>query len=161
MFPQYPNPINDFYLQQAQLAMNRQPAQFPGPMQMQQQNPANQIVSRFVTNEQEAKAAMVDALSTYIFIDAGSGKIYLKKMNNNGLSDFYTYVVDESNVPKTKADPMQEINSRLSNIENIIGDLKIDKSIPGNADVPESEGAIKPAATGKNAANGASESGSL
>ena len=150
------NAINDYYLQQAQLAMNRQQAQgWPA------QNQAPQIVSRFVTNEQEAKAAMVDALSTYIFIDAGSGKIYLKKMNNNGLSDFYTYVVDESNAPNAKADPMQEINNRLSNIENIIGDLKNDKSVSGNADVTESEGASKPAVTGKNAANGTGESGSL
>lgn len=153
---QYPNPINDFYFRNAQLAQNGNNPLIPN---MQPQTP--QLICRYVTNEQEAKAAMVDALTTYVFVDIGSGKIYLKKMSNNGLSDFYTYVIDESNIPAAKADPITEINNRLSNIENYLGAMKDDKSFSGNDNATESAGTSKAAVTGKSAANGAVKSGAV
>ena len=64
MPPYQINPINDYYFR------NTQP-QFPP-----QQQP--HIVTRFVTNMEEAKAAMIDGVSTNLFLDSGTGKIYLK-----------------------------------------------------------------------------------
>lgn len=154
MFPQFPNPINDFYFRNA--ALQNQQSQFPGQMQMQA-NPANQIVCRYVTNIEEAKAAMIDALGTYIFVDTANGKMYLKRMNNKGLSDFYTYAIEEQKAEEITKDPFSEIKERLSNIENSIGELRnYDKSIP---ELTKSARATKAAATGKNESNGESESG--
>ena len=123
MLPQYQmNPINDYYFRNAQFQ------QFP-PVQQAQ----NQIVTRFVTSIEEAKASMIDGLSTNLFLDSGNGKIYLKRLSNNGTSDFYVYSIEETN---TK-DPMAEINNRLANIESIIGGLANGKSLSVNADEPD------------------------
>ena len=81
---------------------------------------------RFVTNVDEAKASMIDGISYNLFIDTSTGKIYLKKMNNNGLSDFIVYGVEEPVAPK---DPLADINERLTNIENYLGGMKNDKSV--------------------------------
>mgnify|MGYP007101999420 FL=1 len=108
MPPYQINPINDYYFR------NTQP-QFPP-----QQQP--HIVTRFVTNMEEAKAAMIDGVSTNLFLDSGTGKIYLKKLNNNGLSDFLVYSIDEQKLD-TKTDPIEQINIRLSNIENVLGGI--------------------------------------
>ena len=71
---------------------------------------------------EEAKAAMIDGVSTNLFLDSGTGKIYLKKLNNNGLSDFLVYSIDEQKLD-TKTDPIEQINIRLSNIENVLGGI--------------------------------------
>lgn len=113
------NIINDFYLRQSQ------PYQFP-PQQIPQVN------CRFVTNREEARAALIDGFSYNIFMDTSSGKIYLKKLNNNGVADFITYCVEETK----SADPISEINTRLSKIENFLGGHN--ESIPDNAGVHQS-----------------------
>ena len=77
-----------------------------------------QINTRFVTNIEEAKASLIDGFSTNLFIDTSTGKIYLKKLNNNGQADFYVYAIEEQKPPK---DPLEEINTRLTKIENYIG----------------------------------------
>ena len=157
MFPQYPNPINDFYFRNA--ALQNQQSQFAQQMQIPsiQPNSANQIICRYVTNIEEAKAAMIDALGTYIFVDTANGKMYLKRMNNNGLSDFYTYLIEEKNPAAATKDPFSEINERLCNIENSIGELRnYDKSIP---EPIKSARTSKAAATSENESNGKSESG--
>lgn len=100
---QYQNPVNDFYFRQSQPQFN-----FP---------PQPMINCRFVTNVEEARASLIDGFSYNIFLDSSNGKIYLKKVNNNGMSDFLTYSVEEGK----QADPIGEINTRLSKIENIIG----------------------------------------
>ena len=87
-----------------------------------------QINSRFVTSIDEAKASMIDAISTNLFIDTSTGKIYLKKLNNNGQADFYVYAIEEQKAPK---DPLEEINTRLSKIENYIGGLNV-QSVPND-----------------------------
>lgn len=74
-----------------------------------------QINSRFVTSIDEAKASMIDGFSTNIFLDTSTGKIYLKKLNNNGLADFLVYSTEE------RADPIEQINARLTKIENYLG----------------------------------------
>lgn len=84
-----------------------------------------QINSRFVTNVEEAKASMIDGFSTNIFLDTSTGKIYVKKLNNNGLSDFLVYAIEE----QKNTDPIAEINSRLSKIEKYIEGGMNDKSV--------------------------------
>ena len=109
------NPINDYYNRYGQQMLPFPPRQnFP---------PVN---CRFVTNVDEAKASMIDGYSYNLFVDTSTGKIYLKKMNNNGLSDFITYKVEEPEPPK---DPLADINARLTNIESYLGGIKNDKSV--------------------------------
>ena len=134
----YPiNPANEFYLNQASQAQQWLP--FPP-----QNTP--RINSRFVTNIDEAKAAMIDGISYNVFLDSSTGKIYLKKLGNNGVSDFLVYTVEE---PEIKADPITEINSRLTKIENFIGGLN-DKSVSGNAGVQQSEPVFNQSVTEQN-----------
>lgn len=83
--------------------------QFP-----QQFPPVN---ARFVTNVEEAKASMIDGFSTNLYLDTSTGKIYLKKVNNNGVADFIVYAIED----QKNTDPMAEINQRLTNIERYIG----------------------------------------
>lgn len=167
MFPQYPNPVNDFYFRNAQMQQGQYVpgAQYPAFQNPQFTPPAQnnpQLICRYVTNIEEAKAAMIDALNNYIFVDSGSGKIYLKRMNNNGLSDFFSYSIDEAtDKAPEKKDPFTEINERLSNIEISIGALRNDQSVSGNADVTKSAKPSKAAITTENESNGTTESSSL
>ena len=135
----YQNPINDFYR-----------TQYPQPiMQFPAQQP--QIRCRFVTNIEEAKASMIDPLSMNIYLDSSNGKIYFKKLGNNGQSEFISYSADENAI---KADPLLEINTRLSSIENFLGELKNDKSIPVN----ESSNIASTATTESNQSDAETES---
>lgn len=121
---------NDYYPRQNQ--MYGQQMNFPPQFQTPQVN------SRFVTSIDEAKAAMIDPLSYNLFLDSGNGKIYLKKLANNGQAEFLAYSAEERTEEK-KQNPIEEINERLSNIEKFLGGLKNDKSISNdtksNADV--------------------------
>ena len=126
--PPYMNPVNDFYFRQSQPYQQ----QFNFPPQQPALPPVN---CKFVTNIEEAKAAMIDGISYNIFLDSSCGKIYLKKLGNNGVSDFIVYAIEE-NKPEVKTDPFNEINSRLARIENIIGGLN--ESISSNASVQQS-----------------------
>lgn len=112
----FANPVNDFYMQQAQ-PYHR--------YQFQPQNPP-QFVTRPVTGIEEAKAAMIEPFTTYLFLDSSNGNIYLKRMNERGLSDFLIYLQQEEAKPQ---DPLIAINERLTKIENVIGGLVNDKSV--------------------------------
>ena len=118
----YPtNPMNDYYLRQPyQQQFNFPPAQ-------------PQIRSSFVSNIEEARASQIDFLSTNLFCDTANGKIYLKKIGDNGKPIFLTYKIEEE--PDT--DPLAQINARLSNIENFLGGLR-NESIPNDASVQQS-----------------------
>ena len=100
---------------------NYQQQWFPYPQQPQ-------INSRFVTNIEEAKATIIAPLSVNIFIDIASGKIYMKKMNNNGLAEFYEYIITDTKEETT----FEQIENRLKNIEEIIGGILNDKSVSSN-----------------------------
>lgn len=145
MYP-YQNPVNDFYMRNAQ-QYGQQLLPFP-PQQPQ----IPQVNTRFVTNIEEARAAMIDGVSTNLFLDSGTGKIYLKKMNNNGLSDFLVYSIEQSK--EEKKDPIEEINSRLSNIENALGGIINAKSV-SNA---QSNGYVATAVAEQNESNAEAES---
>lgn len=116
--------------------INSAPQQFnPYP-----QNNQPQFFVRQVGNVDEAKSFPVDPNAMYFFLDTGNGKIYMKQLNiNNGKSDFFTYSVQEQ-IEEKKIDPMEEINNRLSNIENIIGGIVNGKSVSSNADNTKSYG---------------------
>lgn len=148
MYPQYMNPVNDFYFRNAQATFNQPTMQFP-PQQ-------NQINSRFVTNVEEARAAMIDPLSYNLFLDTNTGKIYLKKLGNNGQSEFLCYTIEE--VKENVKDPFREINTRLSKIEGYLGGLKNDKSV---SDVQQSAGNITADITEQNEPDAETESAGL
>lgn len=144
---QFQNPANDFYFRNAQI-------QQPNYSQQYLQFPTPQINSRFVTNIEEAKAAMIDPLSMNLFLDSGTGRIYLKRLSNNGQSEFLCYSVESRDETK-KADPMDEIKGRLSNIERYLGEMRNDKSVPDNG--KSTAGTQQPVA-GTDAADDGSES---
>ena len=100
--------------------------QFPQPNNFQNQS---QFITKQVTNIEEAKAYIVDPFNSYLFVDINSGKIYMKKMNNNGMSDFYVFSIEEN----VKQDPFAEINRRLDNIENKLGGINV-QSISNDAE---------------------------
>lgn len=115
----YQNPMNDFYLRQAQ--PYQQTFNFPPPQQPQ-------IRANWVSSVEEAKASQIDFISTNLFLDTASGKIYLKRIGDNGKPQFITYVIEDELAEK---DPLTEINSRLSNIENFLGGLNV-QSVSSN-----------------------------
>lgn len=145
------NPVNDFYMQNAMAQQNQAWLPFP-----QQQNQLPRIVSRFVTSIEEAKAAMIDGYSYNLFLDSSTGKIYLKKLSNNGVAEFLCFSPEE-NKP---TDPFQEINLRLSKIESLVGGLN-DKSISSGTSIKQSEPVYQPAVTEQNERHDETESAGL
>ena len=80
----YPNPMNEFYLRQAQ--SYQQPLPFTYEPQ---------INASWVTSVEEARAAQMNFASTNIYLDTSCGKIYLKRIGDNGKPQFLSYVVGE------------------------------------------------------------------
>ena len=106
------SPAGDYYRNQMQqIAQPQFAPTFP-------QTPRYSI--NHVTSIDEARNQMVDPLVTSLFMDAGAGKIYLKRMNNQGKADFLTFSLDEP-VTEAKQNPLEEINMRLKAIEQKIG----------------------------------------
>ena len=137
----YPtNQLNDFYLRQSQ--PYQQTFNFPPNPQPS----VPQIKANWVSSIEEAKASQIDFVSTNIFLDTASGNIYLKRIGDNGKPQFITYIIEED---VKSADPLSEINSRLSNIESVLGGLK-NESIPGNAGIKQSEPVPYPTITKQN-----------
>lgn len=115
----YSNAINDYLYHN----------QFPFPPQN-----IPQIKCFVVTNINEAKTALIDPLSTNLFVDTTNGKIYLKKISNNGQAQFLVYSVEQE---KVETDPMIEISQRLDKIEKYLGG-QYDKSISSDAGYEQS-----------------------
>lgn len=107
----------------------------PGQMYQQIQPQTTQFITRQVSNIEEAKACLIDPLSTFLFIDSSCGKIYMKRMNNNGLSDFYVFSVEE-NKQEMRQDPLEAINKRLENIENKLGGISNVQSVSNDGSKP-------------------------
>lgn len=143
----YPNPVNDFYMRNA--AMYQQPPyqqQFNFPP-VQPKVPA--IHATWVTGIEEAKASRSDDfLATNLFVDTSTGKIYMKRIDNDGRPQFLTYVIEET----IQQDPLTEIKSHLINIESALGGLNV-KSIPSNENVQQSARVSDSAITGQNEPN--------
>lgn len=90
-----------------------------------QQQTNNQFVVKNVNSYDEAKNANVDYFNTYIFTDFNNSSIYLKRINNNGLEDFYTFKLAE-NPP----DRIQMMEQRMLNIEEMLG--RMINNVPTN-----------------------------
>lgn len=160
MPPYQMNPVNDFYFRNAQVQQGYAQPYMQFPPQVQPQTP--QINCRFVTSVDEARAAMIEPLSYNIFADTNTGKLYLKKLGNNGLSEFLCYSIEESS-QESKDDLFAEVNKKLSNIERILGGLnesvsnakQPDGGTPAAvAEQNEPDDEAKPAGVPENAGNG-------
>lgn len=130
--------------------------------QMNHMNPANQpqfnpypqnnqpqFFVRQIGSVDEARSYPVDPNAMYFFLDTGTGKIYMKRLNtDNGKSEFFTYSLQE-NIEEKKIDPMEQINLRLTNIENIIGGIANGESVSSNAGNEKSNGNIAETNVGK------------
>lgn len=146
---QFQNPANDFYLRNAQVMQQGYAQQFP-----YQRQQAPQVSCRFVTSIDEAKAAMIDPLSTSLFLDSSTGRIYLKRILNSGQAEFISYSIEQQ-TNENKADPIEEIRERLLSIEKHLGEMRNDKSVPN--DGQPGAGTGQPA-TSTNAADDGAES---
>lgn len=154
----YINPVNEFYLRNSQ-QMNPQynqgyQLQLPFPPQQPQ---VPQIHCSWVSSIEEARAAQMDFVATNLYVDTSTGKIFLKRMGDNGKPQFITYVIDNDLQEK---DPLTEINARLTNIEKFISDLGAtrNESVSSNADVRQSAELFDTAAARPNESNGTAES---
>jgi len=81
----------------------------PQQPQQRQQTPMGQIFAYPVTNIDEAKGMRIDAFNTFIFDDPSAEKIYKKKINNDGLPVFQTYILE--NVQPTTQPTEQSENT--------------------------------------------------
>ena len=113
-----------------------------------QNNP--QFFVRQVGSVDEAKSFPVDPATIYFFPDTGTGKIYMKRLNtDNGKSEFFTYNLQENfETEKVSVDPMEQINKRLTNIENIIGGI-YDKSVSNDENNSRPDGNSPTTGNGK------------
>lgn len=136
---------------QNQLSQLRQPSNPRFTPYPQQQPTQPTFFVRQVGNVDEAKGYPADPGTMYLFLDTGTGRIYLKQLNvMTGKSDFYTYSVQEQVADKPKADPFEQINERLANIEKMIGG-NYDKPIPVSSGGGKPNGNIATAVAGENA----------
>ena len=117
----YQNPNEIYFRQPYQQTFNFPPQQ-------------PQIRANWVSSVEEAKASQIDFVSTNLFCDTANGKIYLKKIGDNGKPLFLTYVIEE----EVNTDPLSEINSRLMNIEKYLGGRR-NESISNNVGYEKSE----------------------
>lgn len=76
-----------------------------------------QYITKQVSSIEEARAYIIDGINTYLFVDLQSSKIYMKRLGNNGISEFYVFTAEQS----SNVNPLEQINMRLSNIEKRLG----------------------------------------
>jgi len=131
MYP--PNTLNDYYLRQPYQQQFNFPPQQP------------QIRANWVSSIDEAKASQIDFVSTNLFLDTANGKIYLKRIGDNGKPMFLSYIIEE----EVQKDPLAEINYRLTKIEQAIGGRNV-QSVPNDASVQQSATNAYPATTKPN-----------
>ena len=116
--------------QQRLMQMEAQYPQFAQPQAPQIVTPPTQpiINASFVTNLQEAQAQPVGINTTNVAIDNTNNKIYLKRMDNNGLSATKTYIPQEDTpCPVGEFNPSEGVDTLktdLTNIKNEVSGLK-------------------------------------
>jgi len=97
------------------------------PPQFPQQNNSPRLVCKQVGSIEEAKGAIIDPFSLFVFVDFSTGKIYVKKMGNDGKSEFFIYSQEPGQTP---ADPIEDLRQRIANIEARLGGSNGGESIP-------------------------------
>lgn len=104
----YPPYQPDYYAQQAQRIANG----FQPPM-----NPP-QIVSFSVSSIDEARSARIDnPMNTYVFLDGVNGKVYTKRIGDNGAAVLQQYTLDNPPTPMTDAERIAALETRLAEYE--------------------------------------------
>ena len=115
---------NPYNLQDNGMNYNYSPYTYKPPY-----NPYNfnqpQFITKQVSSIDEAKAYIIDGINTYLFVDYQNGRIYMKRMNNNGQSEFYPFIVEQPMQQEQKSNPLDEINVRLANIEKRLGGINV------------------------------------
>lgn len=102
----------------------------------------SQFITKQVSNIDEAKAYIIDGINTYLFVDYQNGKIYMKRMNNNGQSEFYPFAMEQSAQQEQKVNPLDEINLRLASIEKKLGGAYVsNESVPDDGKSHTNDGA--------------------
>lgn len=91
-----------------------------------------QFITKQVSNIDEARAYIIDGINTYLFVDYQNGKIYMKRMNNNGQSEFYPFVMEQTAQTENRSNPLDEINVRLANIEKKLGGMNVSNESVSN-----------------------------
>ena len=114
--PYQPDPALDYYrqkaagLQQPNYQQNFQQSNFP------QVQPG--LISRSVTGIEEARATYVDPLSTGVFTDLGNGKIYVKRIDNNGNASLQTFTLETAvDRPPNYAEQIATLEKRVADLE--------------------------------------------
>ena len=103
-------------------------------MESQFQPQYNQIIPQpiinasFVSNLQEAQAQPVGINNTNVAIDNTNNKIYLKRMDNNGISATKTYIPQEDTLPPVNefnlAEGIELFKKDIEALKNEVSDLK-------------------------------------
>lgn len=122
-----------------QYAQTFQPA--PQIQQNLMQQPQNAFNTSLVTNQQEAQALPLMPNCTNVSIDNGSQKVYIKKLNSDGTSEFKTYLLEGTlaapaseeksagnvNIPVDELTSVKnEINALRNNFEKSFINLSVD-----------------------------------
>ena len=55
-----------------------------------------QFITKQVSSIEEARAYIIDGVNTYLFVDYQGGKIYMKRLGNNGTSEFYVFTAEQA-----------------------------------------------------------------
>lgn len=120
-----------FPAQQRVMQMDAQyPMQFGQPQPQQViATPTQPIINAtFVTNLQEAQAQPVGINATNVAIDNTNNKIYLKRMDNNGISATKTYIpLEEVSSSVEESLPSVDVNvfkDDLTSLKSEVSDLR-------------------------------------
>ena len=107
--------MNPYYMQMMQQA-GQQP-QHGMPLQnIPQQSVIRPTVIPYNVETAEQMSAIIPMPNTiYLGINDKDGKIFIKRMNNDGLTEVQTYILAGEQTKKTDT---QEILERIANIEN-------------------------------------------
>ena len=113
-------PPADYYAQKArELTAGMYP---PNQFQLQNQSQNQfqpQAITLFVTSVEEARSYRIDnPMNTYIFIDSYNGKIYTKKIGNDGAAVLEAYAKENPPTPITSDEKIAMLEKRLAEIES-------------------------------------------
>jgi hypothetical protein len=86
---------------------------------------APDMICRAVSNADEARAAMIDPMSINIFTDFANGKMYVKRIDNNGNSLLHTFMLDNNPAkPANYAEQISALETRNTELEKRVTDLE-------------------------------------